>query len=148
MKKYNSNMNKFALKVDKSDFTKVKISTSSDAYKVIKQFYSDDIEIYESFFVLLLNRANNTIGYAKISQGGTVGTVVDIKLIAKYAIDGLANSVILAHNHPSGNEQPSQQDKDVTNKIKQSLKLFDVQTLDHIILTTDNYFSFADEQII
>lgn len=95
-----------------------------------------------------MNRSNNTIGYAKISQGGVAGTVVDVKIIAKYAIDTLASSVILAHNHPSGNTQPSRADKDITQKIKDSLKLFDISVLDHIILTEDEYFSFADEGLI
>ena len=141
-------MSEFKLKVEKTYFKKVKITQSSDAYNVIKQFYNDDIEIYESFFLLLLNRANNTIGYVKISQGGTVGTVVDVKLIAKYAVDSLACSVILAHNHPSGNKQPSQADRNMTEKVKEALKLFEIQVLDHIILTSESYFSFGDEGII
>lgn len=148
MEKYNSNISEFKLKVEKTDFKKVKITQSSDAYNVIKQFYNDDIEIYESFFLLLLNRANNTIGYVKISQGGTIGTVVDVKLIAKYAVDSLSCAVILAHNHPSGNKQPSQDDRNMTKKVKEALKLFEIQVLDHIILTSESYFSFGDEGII
>jgi DNA repair protein RadC len=148
MKKYNSNMSEFKLKVEKTYFKKVKITQSSDAYNVIKQFYNDDIEIYESFFLLLLNRANNTTGYVKISQGGTIGTVVDVKLIAKYAVDSLSCAVILAHNHPSGNKQPSQNDRNMTKKVKEALKLFEIQVLDHIILTSESYFSFGDEGII
>lgn len=141
-------MSEFKLKVEKTYFKKVKITQSSDAYNVIKQFYNDDIEIYESFFLLLLNRANNTIGYVKISQGGTIGTVVDVKLIAKYAVDSLSCAVILAHNHPSGNKQPSQNDRNMTKKVKEALKLFEIQVLDHIILTSESYFSFGDEGII
>ncbi len=141
-------MSEFKLKVEKTYFKKVKITQSSDAYNVIKQFYNDDIEIYESFFLLLLNRANNTTGYVKISQGGTIGTVVDVKLIAKYAVDSLSCAVILAHNHPSGNKQPSQNDRDMTKKVKEALKLFEIQILDHIILTSESYFSFGDEGII
>jgi len=141
-------MSEFKLKVEKTYFKKVKITQSSDAYNVIKQFYNDDIEIYESFFLLLLNRANNTTGYVKISQGGTIGTVVDVKLIAKYAVDSLSCAVILAHNHPSGNKQPSQNDRNMTKKVKEALKLFEIQVLDHIILTSESYFSFGDEGII
>jgi len=150
MKKYKGLTTERILKVCESDnnFQKAKITSSKDSYKYIRQFYNDDIEIFESFFILMLNRANNTIGYAKISQGGCVGTVVDIKLIAKYCIDSLSQSVILAHNHPTGNVTPSQADRDITEKIKKGLQLLDVTVLDHIILTKNEYYSFADEGIL
>ena len=131
-----------------SNFEKVKIVSSKDAFKVIKQFYFDDIDIFESFFILCLNRNNQTIAYAKISQGGVTGTVVDIKLIAKYAIDCLASAVILAHNHPSGNLKPSNEDLAITKKVKEGLKILDISVLDHIILTSDGYLSFGDEGIL
>ena len=86
--------------------------------------------------------------YAKISQGGTSATVVDPKIIAKYAVDDLCSSVILVHNHPSGNKEPSQPDKDLTKKIKTGLRMFDIGVLDHIITTKDSYTSFADEEIL
>ena len=97
---------------------------------------------------MLLNRANKTIGYAKISQGGVSGTVVDVKLIAKYAVESLASGVILAHNHPSGNLTPSHQDIALTRKVKEALTLLDSQLLDHVILSADGYKSFADEGIL
>lgn len=131
-----------------SNFEKVKIISSNDAFKVIKQFYFDDIDIFESFFILCLNRNNQTIAYAKISQGGVTGTVVDIKLIAKYAIDCLASGVILAHNHPSGNLKPSNEDLAITKKVKEGLKILDIQVLDHLILTSQGYLSFGDEGIL
>ena len=131
-----------------SNFEKVKIISSNDAFKVIKQFYFDDIDIFESFFILCLNRNNQTIAYAKISQGGVAGTVVDIKLIAKYAIDCLASAVILAHNHPSGNLKPSNEDLAITKRIKEGLKILDISVLDHLILTSQGYLSFGDEGIL
>ena len=131
-----------------SNFEKVKIISSNDAFKVIKQFYFDDIDIFESFFILCLNRNNQTIAYAKISQGGVTGTVVDIKLIAKYAIDCLASGVILAHNHPSGNLKPSNEDLAITKRIKEGLKILDISVLDHLILTSQGYLSFGDEGIL
>lgn len=131
-----------------SNFEKVKIISSNDAFKVIKQFYFDDIDIFESFFILCLNRNNQTIAYAKISQGGVAGTVVDIKLIAKYAIDCLASGVILAHNHPSGDLKPSNEDLAITKKVKEGLKILDIQVLDHLILTSQGYLSFGDEGIL
>jgi DNA repair protein RadC len=127
------------------DFPQTKITSSQDGYNVIKQFYGDDIEMYESFFILLLNRANKTIGWAKISQGGITGTVVDPRIVLKYAVDSLACGVIVAHNHPSGNLQPSDSDIQITNKLKQALILVDTNIIDHIILTPENgYHSFLD----
>jgi len=124
------------------------VKSSQDAATFCRQFYHDDIGIYESFFIALLNRANKITGYVKISQGGIVGTVVDPILVAKYAIDSLCKSIILCHNHPSGTLAPSQPDKDITNKIKAGLKLFDVNVLDHIILTEDDFYSFLDNDLI
>lgn len=127
-----------------SNFPAEKISTAEQAAKFIKQFYKDDIQIFESFFILLLNRQGVTQGYAKISQGGTAGTVVDVKIIAKYAIDSLASSIILAHNHPSGNINPSDADLIITRKVKNALIFLDVIVADHIILTKDSYYSLGD----
>jgi len=148
MKTYQTTFPELTIKKNKSDFAQVKIKLSSDAANVMRQFYFDDIEIFESFFILLLNRANNTIGYVKISQGGCISTVVDVKLIAKYALDSLAQGVILCHNHPSGNLQPSDGDKSMTDRIKQVLDLFQCNVLDHIILTKEGYYSFADEGLL
>lgn len=136
------------LKKIQSEFPVKKISCSKDGYGFIKQFYGDDIEIFESFFLLCLNNSNKTTGYAKISQGGITGTVVDVRLVAKYAIENLATSVIIAHNHPSGKLTPSQADIQITSKIKEGLKLLDVAVVDHLILTGNGYYSFADEGII
>jgi len=138
----------YELKKIQSEFPAIQIRCSNDSFKFCRQFYSDDIEIYESSFLLLLNRANKTIGFAKISQGGITGTVIDPRIVAKYAFESLATGVILCHNHPSGNLDPSLADKDYTSKIKQALKLLDIELLDHLILTDKSYFSFADEGIL
>ena len=135
---------KFDLKATDSEFTKVKITSSESAEKFIRQFYGDDLEIFESFFILLLNRANETIGYAKISQGGIVGTVVDKKILLKYVVESLASGIILAHNHPSGNTNPSQADLNITKDLQQLCMLVDSEVLDHVILTADSFYSFAD----
>lgn len=126
-------------------FEQKKIISSKNSADYFRGFFDDDIELFESFFIILLNRSNDSIGFSKISQGGTCGTVVDVKLIAKYCIDTLAQGVVLCHNHPSGNTNPSNEDKNITQKIKEALKLIDCTVLDHIILTKDNYYSFADE---
>ena len=143
-KTYKSTISEYSLKYTKTDVQKTKITTSENASNVIRQFYFDDINIYESFFILLLNRAHNTTGFAKISQGGTAGTVVDIKIIAKYAVDSLSSAVIICHNHPSGNKQPSDADLNTTRRIKDALLLLDVKLFDHIIITENDYYSFAD----
>lgn len=134
----------YSLKSNQTDFPKEKITSSREGANFIRQFYSDDIEIYESMFLLLLNRANTTIGYAKLSQGGITGTVCDVKIVAKYCIDSLASGAIVAHNHPSGNLKPSEADRKVTQQLKQALKLIDCNLLDHVILTTTDFYSFAD----
>ena len=133
---------------DANKFEVVKIVNSQSCAEFARQFYTDDIEIFESFFLALLDRQNQTIGWAKISQGGVAGTVVDPIIVAKYAIDTLSSSVILVHNHPSGNLNPSLADKEITKKIKGTLELFNVQVLDHIILTKDSFYSFADNGLL
>lgn len=148
MKPIQNTLPRFEIKSVQSDFPSVRISNTSTAADFIRQFYGDDIFIFESAFILLLNNSNNTIGFAKISQGGITGTVVDARLVAHYAVNSLATSVILAHNHPSGNLNPSETDKQLTNKIKEGLKLLDISLLDHIILTGASYTSFADSGLL
>jgi DNA repair protein RadC len=138
----------YELRKNQTDFPKMKIKDANDSAEFIKQFYQGDIEIYESFFLLLLNNNNQTIGYAKISQGGVTSTVVDVKIIAKYVVDSLATNIILAHNHPSGNLNPSSADISITSKVKEAMKLFDVAVLDHIILTADSFYSFANNGLM
>lgn len=102
----------------------------------------------EEFHVVLLNRKNTILSMHKISEGGTTGTIVDAKVVFKKAIEQLASAIILIHNHPSGNKMPSQADIELTNKLKMFGELIDVTILDHIIIANDNYFSFADENIL
>jgi DNA repair protein RadC len=148
MVNYKSNAAKISLKMEKSEFKKAKITTSKDAADYIRPFFFEDIDLFESFFLVLLNQGNNTIGYVKISQGGVSGTVVDKILVAKYAIESLAKSVVLCHNHPSGTLNPSKADEIITKEIKAGLGLFDIRVLDHIIITSESYSSFADNGIL
>jgi DNA repair protein RadC len=134
--------------VDSQPIDRVQIKRTEDAVTFIRNFYDSDISIYESSFILLLNRGNYTIGWVKLSQGGITGTVMDAQLIAKIAIDSLAKGVIICHNHPSGNLKPSDGDISITNLVKNGLKLFGVSLLDHVILTETSYYSFCDEGII
>lgn len=141
-------VSQFQLKKIQSDFPSEKITSSKSAADFIRQFYFDDIDVFESFFILTLNNSMKTTGFAKISQGGTSSTVVDIKIVAKYAVDSLASHVILAHNHPSGVLTPSQSDIALTTKVKEGLKFLDITVADHVILTADDYYSFADNGIL
>lgn len=148
MQGYKTKIPEFQLKKISTDILKEKIIDSQSSARYARQFYFDDLTIYESCFIILMNRNNNTIGYVKISQGGIAGTIVDVKLIAKYALESLASTVIVVHNHPTGNLNPSEADKRLTKSLKDVLKICEVDLLDHIILTEDNYFSFADNGIL
>jgi DNA repair protein RadC len=123
-----------------------KITGSADAYESMKPELSD--LPYEEFWLLLLNRANKIIKKQSISQGGVSGTVADPKLIFNYALSHLASSVILVHNHPSGNTKPSEADKRLTKQLYEAGKLLEIAVLDHIIFTDNAYFSFADENLL
>lgn len=125
---------------------KPKIVTSADGAAIFRPLLSD--LPHEEFWVLLLNRNNLVIDKMLVSQGGLSGTVIDVRIILKMALDKLASSIILCHNHPSGNLMPSEADKDITKKIKEAGKHMDIPVLDHLIIANDSYFSFADEGLI
>ncbi len=103
---------------------------------------------YELFAVIFLNRANKIKHFEVISRGGITGTVADPRMILKKALENGATSIILSHNHPSGNLQPSKADEDLTQKIKMAAIYFDIKVLDHIIVSEEGYFSFADEGML
>jgi DNA repair protein RadC len=122
---------------------KDKISSSRDAFEILRGKIGD--LPYEEFWIILLNKANKVIRTCNISEGGISGTVVDPKKIFKIALDHHASSIILGHNHPSGNLQPSEADQKITKKIRDAGNMLDVAVLDHIIIGDDRYYSFADE---
>lgn len=123
--------------------TKKKIKSSEDAFHSLYAELSD--KTYEEFWIILLDRANQVSKKINISEGGMAGTVADPKKIFKMALDNNASSIILAHNHPSNNLKPSQNDISLTKKLKNAGNLLDVQVLDHLIIGNDSYYSFADE---
>jgi DNA repair protein RadC len=122
---------------------KEKITSSRDAYEIFRSVMGD--QPYESFWIILLNKANKVVRKCVISEGGVSGTVVDPKKIYKIALDQHASSIILGHNHPSGNVQPSEADQKITKKVKDAGQMLDVAVLDHLIIGDDKYYSFADE---
>lgn len=122
------------------------IICSRDAYEYFYPFLAD--LRHEEFWILALDKSNKILKNQKISQGGTSSAVVDIKIIAKYAITYNAQSIILCHNHPSGHLKPSSEDKKITADIKNAMQLFNITVFDHLIIGHNNYFSFTDEGIL
>lgn len=122
---------------------KKQIQSSSDAAKIFMSFLQD--LPHEEFWIMLLNRANKIIEYKRMSIGGVAGTVSDIKLILKAAIEKLASGIIICHNHPSGNKKPGDTDNNLTKKLQEACNIVDIKLLDHIIIADNNYYSYADE---
>lgn len=125
---------------------KPKVVTSSDVAHIFRPLLSD--LPHEEFWFLMLNRNNLVIDKAMVSQGGLSGTIIDVRIILKTALEKLASSIVLCHNHPSGNLTPSEADKEITKKIKEAGKYMDIPVIDHLIIANDAYFSFADEGLI
>ncbi len=125
------------------------VKDSKDIYNVLKQVWDENkIEMLEEFKVVFLNRANRVTGVYDASSGGITGTVADPRLILAASIKSLAVSIILSHNHPSGNLKPSRADEELTLKIKEAAKYHDIRVIDHIIITSEAYYSFADEGLL
>lgn len=122
------------------------IHSSQDAFNLLSPMLSD--ESTEHFFVVTLNRANRVIKAHRIAEGGYTGCVVDQRVVFKIALMDKATGIILSHNHPSGQKQPSQADIDITRKARDGGKLIEIQVLDHIIIAGNEYYSFADKGMI
>lgn len=124
------------------------LKSSYDVADLLKKIYPVDINYKEAFMVLLLNNSLKLNGYSLISIGGLTGTLVDIRNIIQLALLSNSNSIIIAHNHPSGKLSPSNSDKVITNKIKEASKLFDIKLVDHLILTENEHYSFSYNNLI
>jgi DNA repair protein RadC len=122
------------------------LKCSKDAAEIFLPILSD--LAHEEFWVLFLNRSNRVIDRMKLSQGGISGTVTDVRIVMKKAIECLASGLIVCHNHPSGNLNPSDSDSKITQKIKDAGNLMDIQLLDHIIISGRDYYSFADNGLM
>lgn len=122
------------------------IRSSQDVHECVKDIFFD--LPFEEFWILILNRSNEVLARKRISQGGVSGTVADNKLIFKYTLDELGSSLIVLHNHPSGNLTPSKADEELTRKIKKASENLDIQLLDHLIVFNNEFFSFADEGLL
>jgi len=125
---------------------KTTVSSSREVFEFIHPVFSDIT--HEEFWVLFLNRSNRITDKYKLSQGGISGTVIDVRLLLKKALELLASSLILCHNHPSGNLHPSDNDKKITDKIRLAAQHMDIKLLDHLIVFDNSYFSFSDEGLL
>lgn len=122
------------------------ISSSKEVYQLVLQCWNPDtIEFFEQFKILLLNQSNKVLGIYEVSSGGISGTVVDIRLIFAAALKANAVSLIMVHNHPSGQIKPSEADKQITRKVREAGSILEIKLLDHLIITPETYYSFADE---
>lgn len=123
-------------------------SSKAAAFVLNNCWDKETLNLRESFKILLLNRSNRAVNVYGVSDGGITGTVTDIRLIIQAALLSNACTIILAHNHPSGNKNPSEADVRVTTKIKKAAELFDINVFDHIILVDGDYLSFVDEGLL
>lgn len=123
-----------------------KIRSSSDAFELLQPLLGE--LGHEEFWILYLNNANKVLHRAQLSKGGLTGTLVDVRIVMKQALELGAVALILAHNHPSGTLRPSQEDRNITGKLKRASEALDVKVLDHLIITQKDYYSFADEGIL
>ena len=140
---------KITVKTKKGDGITYQMKTSADAAKFFRTiFNADTIQWTEECAMITLNRANEVVSVDKISSGGTAGVIVDAKVVFTIALNAVGHSIILAHNHPSGNLKPSQQDIELTRKLQQGGDILDIRVLDHIILSDTGYLSMADEGYI
>jgi DNA repair protein RadC len=122
------------------------IKCSREVFELVNPVLAD--LSHEEFWILFLNRSNRVINRMKLSQGGVSGTVTDVRMIMKKAIENLASGIIVCHNHPSGNLNPSESDTRITQKIKEAGTLMDIQLLDHLIICEKDYYSFADNGLV
>lgn len=126
-----------------------KVTESKDAYNILNQDWDKNkIDFIEQFKVLLLNRANKVLAIYEVSSGGITSTIADPRMIFAAALKANAVSMVLAHNHPSGNLKPSRADEDLTLRMKQAGIYLDIKVMDHIVLSSEGYFSFADEGLL
>lgn len=140
------NISEIRVSYSNSKSEKLKIKNSQDSFNVLRACWSDDtIELQEEFKILMLNRSNQILGIYPLSKGGVSSTVVDAKLVFSVALRCNASSIIIAHNHPSGNLKLSEADKVLTQKLKTAGKYLDIDLLDHIVLVKNDYVSFADD---
>ena len=147
--KQNSQVSEIQVSYTPSLLVDMSIKNSKKSFELmLNEWEQETLQMQEEVKILLLNRNNKVLGIYSLAKDGLTSCVVDVRIILSIALKTLATGIILVHNHPSGNLKPSQADLDITKKLKQSCDLLDISFLDHLIITKDNYFSFADEGLI
>jgi DNA repair protein RadC len=142
-------ISEISISYSNSNQGKLKVTKSKDGFDVLLNSWNKNtIELQEEFKILLLNRSNTILGVYSMSKGGVSGTIVDAKLVFSAALKCNASSIIIAHNHPSGNVTPSEADKQITQKLKKAGGYLDIVVLDHLIITKDDFYSFSDNGLI
>lgn len=127
----------------------IKITSANEAYQIFKRvFNADTFDWCEEVVMLCVNNSSKVVGFYKVSSGGMTGTVIDVRMIFTTALQCLATGIIIAHNHPSGTLQPSEADINITKKLKEAGQFLDIKVMDHLIITDENFFSFANEGIL
>lgn len=143
-------INEISIQYKRQQFSERRITSAEDAERIAREVYAQtdsQINVKEYFFVLLLNRANRVVAYYKLSEGGLCGTVADVRLAFSVALKCLATNIIIVHNHPSGNWEPSDADKALTKKFRVVGDVMEIPVTDHIILTDVEFYSFAENGI-
>ena len=126
-----------------------KISNSRESYSLITNYWNlDTIEMLEEVKVILLNKANKVLGIFDLLKGGICSSIIDVKIVLSIALKTLATGIIIVHNHPSANLTPSKADIDITQKLKYACKVIEIVLLDHLIISKEDYFSFADDGLL
>jgi DNA repair protein RadC len=138
-------ISEIAITYKPNHYTKEALSSVTNAADILRMFWNPDtIEYYEECKVLYLDRAHHILGVYNVSRGGLNGTVMDVRMIYQGALKANAHSIIVSHNHPSGNREPSELDRTITQQIKSAGEFLSIKLLDHIIMTKDSYLSFRD----
>lgn len=147
MKEYKTNLCEYKLICKEVDtpYKRIKITDAKDVADYVRPFISETLMAYETFMVIGLNRKNNTIGWGIVSQGGISSVLVDMKILLKMALDMCASCIIIVHNHPSGTASPSGEDRALTRRVAAAVELLDMKLIDHVIITKDEHYSFADK---
>ena len=146
MKTYKTNLCEYKLicKERETPYKKIKITNAKDVADYVRPFISETLMAFETFMVIGLNRANNTVGWGIVSQGELSNVLVDMRILMKMVLDMCCNSIILCHNHPSCTLQPSAEDRALTKRVASACELVDLRLLDHIIITKEDYYSFTE----
>lgn len=146
MKEYKTNLCEYKIVCKEVDtpYKRVKIKYAKDVADYVRPFISETLMAFETFMVIGLNRANNTVGWGIVAQGCVDKVMVDMKIIMKMALDMCCSSIILCHNHPAGTTNPSREDRELTEKVASACMLVDLRLLDHVIITKEDYYSFAN----